>query len=305
MSPHRVKLGPVDLRPNQPDCDRERIERLEGSPGAPVPRDRPPQPAAPGRERRRPPRVHEEARRLIARRLQQDGRAVPRVFRERGHRPIRPATPAARTSARGRSTTSRSSPATRSSWTSSPTSSPTASCSCPRTSRTAKSGPSSSASTAWRAGPRDVADPKVENPAYHQYAVRLAEQGFITFAPQNLYIFEDRFRTLQRKANPLKKTLFSVIVPQHQQITDWLKTLPYVDPARIAFYGLSLRRQVGDADSAAGEELLPVDLLGRLQRVGLEERLDRRAHTATSGRPSTRSSSSTWAARSTTPRWRP
>jgi dienelactone hydrolase len=87
--------------------------------------------------------------------------------------------------------------------------------------------------------PRDVADPKVDNPAYHRYAVRLAEQGFITFAPQNLYIFEDRFRTLQRKANPLKKTLFSVIVPQHQQITDWLKTLPAVDPARIAFYGLS------------------------------------------------------------------
>ena len=81
--------------------------------------------------------------------------------------------------------------------------------------------------------------PKVENPAYHRYAVRLAEEGFITFAPQNLYIFQDRFRTLQRKANPLKKTLFSVIVPQHQQITDWLTTLPVVDPARIAFYGLS------------------------------------------------------------------
>jgi cephalosporin-C deacetylase-like acetyl esterase len=44
---------------------------------------------------------------------------------------------------------------------------------------------------------------------------------------------------LQRKANPQKKTLFSIIVPQHQQIVDWLKTLPYVDPDRIAFYGLS------------------------------------------------------------------
>jgi dienelactone hydrolase len=87
--------------------------------------------------------------------------------------------------------------------------------------------------------PRDVADPKVNNRAYNQYAVRLAERGFITFAPQNLYIFEDRFRTLQRKANTLGKTLFSVIVPQHQQITSWLKTLPQVDPARIAFYGLS------------------------------------------------------------------
>jgi hypothetical protein len=87
--------------------------------------------------------------------------------------------------------------------------------------------------------PRDVADPRANNPAYHQFAIRLAERGFITFAPQNLYIFQDRFRTLQRKANPLKKTLFSIIVPQHQQITDWLKTLPSVDPTRIAFYGLS------------------------------------------------------------------
>ena len=87
--------------------------------------------------------------------------------------------------------------------------------------------------------PRDVADPKVNNPSYHQFALRLAEKGFITFAPQNLYIFQDRFRTLQRKANPLKKTLFSLIVPQHQQITEWLKSLPNVDPGKIAFYGLS------------------------------------------------------------------
>ena len=78
-----------------------------------------------------------------------------------------------------------------------------------------------------------------DHPAYHDYAARLAEQGFITFAPQNIYIFQDRFRTLQRKANPLGKTLFSIIVPQHQQIVNWLKTLPNVDGDRIAFYGLS------------------------------------------------------------------
>jgi dienelactone hydrolase len=76
-------------------------------------------------------------------------------------------------------------------------------------------------------------------PYYKAFAARLAERGFITFAPQNLYIFHDRFRTLQRKANPLKKTLFSVIVPQHQQIVNWLKTLPNVDGKRIGFYGLS------------------------------------------------------------------
>ena len=78
-----------------------------------------------------------------------------------------------------------------------------------------------------------------DHPAYHDFAAKLAEEGFVTFAPQNLYIFWDRFRTLQRKANPIKKTLFSIIVPQHQQIVDWLGTLPFVDPKRIGFYGLS------------------------------------------------------------------
>lgn len=85
--------------------------------------------------------------------------------------------------------------------------------------------------------PQDIVEG--DHPAYHDFAAVLAEKGYVVFAPQNLYIFKDRFRTLQRKANPIKKTLFSVIVPQHQQIVDWLQTLPYVDGERIGFYGLS------------------------------------------------------------------
>ena len=74
---------------------------------------------------------------------------------------------------------------------------------------------------------------------YSAFAGKLADRGFITFAPQNIYIGKDKFRTLQRKANPLGKTLFSIMVPQHQQITNWLGALPMVDKERIAFYGLS------------------------------------------------------------------
>ncbi|MGB9689353.1 dienelactone hydrolase family protein [Thermogutta sp.] len=85
--------------------------------------------------------------------------------------------------------------------------------------------------------PRDTIEG--DHRAYHDFAARLAEQGFVVFAPQNPYIFGDRFRTLQRKANPIGKTLFSVIVPQHQQIVNWLSSLDFVDPTRIAFYGLS------------------------------------------------------------------
>ncbi len=74
---------------------------------------------------------------------------------------------------------------------------------------------------------------------YKAFAARLAERGFVTFAPQNLYRHKDRFRTLQRKANAIGKTLFSIITPQHQQIVDWLQSQPFVDPDRIGFYGLS------------------------------------------------------------------
>ncbi|MGQ9589860.1 MAG: alpha/beta hydrolase family protein [Planctomycetota bacterium] len=87
--------------------------------------------------------------------------------------------------------------------------------------------------------PQDLADPRVDHPAYRRFGCRLAERGFVVFAPQNLTIFGDRFRTLQRKAYLLKKTIFSIIVPQHRQIVRWLGSQPFVDPARIGFYGLS------------------------------------------------------------------
>jgi dienelactone hydrolase len=87
--------------------------------------------------------------------------------------------------------------------------------------------------------PSDVADPKLDAPAYHRYAVRLAEEGFITFAPQNPYIGKDRFRLIQRKAHPLKLALFSFILGQHQRLLEWLAQQPFVDPQRIGFYGLS------------------------------------------------------------------
>jgi len=86
---------------------------------------------------------------------------------------------------------------------------------------------------------RDVADPKLDVPAYHRYAARLAEQGFITYAPQNPYIGQDRFRLIQRKAHPLKLALFSFILGQHERTLEWLSALPFVDPRRIGFYGLS------------------------------------------------------------------
>jgi dienelactone hydrolase len=87
--------------------------------------------------------------------------------------------------------------------------------------------------------PADVVNPKERTRAYNSFGAQLADLGYIVYAPQNPYIGRDDFRVLQRKANPLGLSLFSFIVRQHERTTDWLATLPFVDPERIAFYGLS------------------------------------------------------------------
>ena len=78
-----------------------------------------------------------------------------------------------------------------------------------------------------------------DDPYYRNYAARLAERGFVVFAPHNFYRDTDRFRWLDKKAKALKLTMFSFITTQHQQILNWLSSLPFVDSGRIGFYGLS------------------------------------------------------------------
>jgi dienelactone hydrolase len=87
--------------------------------------------------------------------------------------------------------------------------------------------------------PQDVCNPKERTKYYNSFGAQLADLGYIVYAPQNPYIGQDKFRVLQRKANPLKLSLFSFIVRQHERTLDWLSTLPNVDDQKIAFYGLS------------------------------------------------------------------
>jgi hypothetical protein len=86
--------------------------------------------------------------------------------------------------------------------------------------------------------PQMVVDRAIKSP-YNAYGADLADRGYVVFAPQNPYIGSDAFRLVQRKANPLKLSLFSFITAQHQQILRWLGEQPFVDSKRIAFYGLS------------------------------------------------------------------
>lgn len=66
---------------------------------------------------------------------------------------------------------------------------------------------------------------------------RVADFGFVVYMPQNPYIGD--FRKINRLASPLGLSLYAFILAQHDRMLDWLDTLPFVDPSRIGFYGLS------------------------------------------------------------------
>ena len=85
-----------------------------------------------------------------------------------------------------------------------------------------------------------VTDPSAPGfPPYKGFSTQLVQRGFIVYVPQNPYRGRDAFRVIQRKSNPMGRSLFSYIIPQHARTLEWLASLPYVDPQRMAFYGLS------------------------------------------------------------------
>ena len=71
---------------------------------------------------------------------------------------------------------------------------------------------------------------------YHKFATRLAERGFITFAPFLPMGGEEGAR-LEQKANALGLTMSSIFIREHQRILEWLSTLSAVDASRIGIYG--------------------------------------------------------------------
>lgn len=78
-----------------------------------------------------------------------------------------------------------------------------------------------------------------EYTAYNNTAAKLADRGFIVYAPYNPYRGEDKYRWLVRKATSVGKSMYSFIIAQHDQTLRWLGSLPFVDQERIGFYGLS------------------------------------------------------------------
>ncbi|GHU15897.1 hypothetical protein FACS1894163_04180 [Spirochaetia bacterium] len=71
------------------------------------------------------------------------------------------------------------------------------------------------------------------------FTSELCERGYICFAPQGIFTLAHRFRFTQRLANPLGKNMFSIMAAQHQQIVNWLQSLPIVKKDKIGLYGVS------------------------------------------------------------------
>ena len=122
--------------------------------------------------------------------------------------------------------------------------------------------------------PRDVADPKVDNPCLPPLR-RPAGRGRVHHVrtAEPVHLSRPVPQPAAQGQPAQEDPVFGDRPPapaDHRLAQDAAAGRPRADRVLRPL----LRGQVGHADPPPGEELLPVDLLGRLQRMGLEERLD-------------------------------
>ncbi|MCK5464474.1 MAG: prolyl oligopeptidase family serine peptidase, partial [Bacteroidales bacterium] len=79
--------------------------------------------------------------------------------------------------------------------------------------------------------------------SYYEAGRKLADRGFVVFTPFGNWTGETRFRWIDRVAKTTKAGIWSTVAREHQQLIRWFKTLPFVDPSRIAIYGKSIGGQ--------------------------------------------------------------
>ena len=134
-------------------------------------------------------------------------------------------------------------------------------------------------------------------------AARLADLGYIVYAPQNPYIGNDKFRILIRKAHPLKLSLYSFIVRQHETATDWLASLPFVDPLDIGLPMAFLTAAKRPCACRPSSPTIACRSAPATSTSGSARTFRSTSGAVTSGRSNTTCTSSISARRSTMPRW--
>jgi len=109
--------------------------------------------------------------------------------------------------------------------------------------------------------PTDIVNPREKTKYYNSFGAQLADRGYIVFAPQNPYIFGNKFRELDRKANPLSCPLRIYPPPArtHPRLAGDAAVCGW--PADRVLRPV-LRRQGGDAHPGDFAALCAVDLLG-------------------------------------------
>jgi dienelactone hydrolase len=79
-----------------------------------------------------------------------------------------------------------------------------------------------------------------EDTPYHEFGRRLAERGYVVFAPLILHYHPVEWTNQQvRMADAAGMMRVAVAVAQTRRVVDFLQSLPFVDPRRIGYYGLS------------------------------------------------------------------
>ena len=90
--------------------------------------------------------------------------------------------------------------------------------------------------------PKDITTlgPKPDTP-YHGFGAKLAEEGYVVFAPYVVHPIPQAklINPLVRMAGALGRMRVSPEVTKLNAIVDFLSSLPWVDPERIGYYGLS------------------------------------------------------------------
>ena len=118
-----------------------------------------------------------------------------------------------------------------------------------------------------------------EDTPYHEFGRQLAERGYVVFAPLILHYHPVEWTNDQvRQADAVGMMRVSMVIAQTQRVVDFLQTLPFVDPKRIGYYGLSYGGYSALwvpplVDRAGGR--------GRLrpfQRLAIQDHLRRNAH---------------------------